>query len=57
MIYSLWDLLKLAQEVHAYIDGKYVPARPLPGFLKTRIKASWLVLIGKADAVVWPLGQ
>ena len=57
MIYQLGDLLKETQKCHAYIEGAYVPARPLPGFLSTRIKAAWLVLTGKADAVIWPKGQ
>ena len=57
MIYQLWDLLKMTQEVHVCINGNYIPARPMQGFLKTRIKAAWLVLTGKADAVVWPGGQ
>ena len=36
-------------------DGRYVPARP-EGFwsLSHRIRATWLVWTGKADALLWP---
>lgn len=36
-------------------DGRYVPARPYG--LQTigrRIRATWLVWTGKADALIWP---
>jgi hypothetical protein len=38
-----------------YGQGKgWRPARPVsPGGLQLRLKAAWLVLAGKADAVVW----
>lgn len=37
---------------------RWVPARPegLPG-LRQRIRAGWLVFVGRADALVWPDGQ
>lgn len=35
-----------------YIDGRYVPARPLGGMV--RWKAALLVLTGRADALIWP---
>lgn len=40
------------------IDGWYVAARP-EGFSSFwyRIKATWLVWTGRADALVWPSGQ
>lgn len=36
-------------------DGRYVPARPI-GFqsIRYRIRATWLVWTGRADALVWP---
>ena len=35
-------------------DGRYVAARPLPFFsIGRRWRAAWLVLTGKADALVW----
>lgn len=42
----------------AQINGKWVPARPLgyPAFWY-RVKATWMVFTGKADALVWPEGQ
>lgn len=38
--------------------GPYVPARAL-GFAswRERIKATWLVWTGRADALIWPAGQ
>jgi len=52
MIYSA-DWIQ-ASCVARLIDGKWVAARPESGgFIFTRIKAAFLVLTGKADAVVW----
>lgn len=35
--------------------GKWVPARPL-AFMSVgqRVKATWLVWTGRADALIWP---
>lgn len=40
------------------IEGRYVAARP-EGFasIRYRIKATWLVWTGRADALIWPGGQ
>lgn len=40
------------------IRGRWYPARPV-GFASIwyRIKATWLVWTGQADALVWPPGQ
>lgn len=57
MIYHLSTLLKIAQSVVVEINGKLVPARPMAGPFSWRLKAAWLVLTGKADAVIWPEGQ
>jgi hypothetical protein len=36
-------------------DGRWVPARPI-GFqsLRYRVRATWLVWTGRADALIWP---
>lgn len=40
------------------IEGKWYPTRPLQyNSFTSRIKDAWLVLIGKADALIWPGGQ
>lgn len=41
-----------------YIDKQWVPARP-EGYqsLWSRLYCAWLVLTGKADAVIWPGNQ
>lgn len=40
------------------IKGRWYPSRP-EGFASIwyRIKATWLVWTGRADALVWPCGQ
>ena len=37
-------------------DGKWIPARPCPsGYgLRYRLKLTWHVFTGKADALYWP---
>jgi hypothetical protein len=59
-IYKLENLAALAEgNVSSSVDGKtWVPTRPIgyPSW-RTRLKAAWLVLTGRADAVVWPQGQ
>lgn len=60
-MYTVQDLIQYANETEVEIDGKWVPARPMPyfglgGFLQ-RAKDAWLVLTGKADAIKWPEGQ
>jgi len=57
-MYSLSYLIEDAPKCAAYINGHYVPSRPIPwGFGIWRIKDAWAVLTGKADAVFWPEGQ
>jgi len=50
--------LSVLYENQTEINGKWIPARPLgfPG-LWQRLRASWLVFSGKADALLWPEGQ
>ena len=59
------SLLRLADLVHDYRcqvetedGGIWVPARPL-GFYSiwSRLKLSWMVFTGKADALLWPGDQ
>lgn len=58
MLYTLRQLLETAGSVQVQINGKWVPARPLPFESSIRrMKAAWLVLTGKADAFIWPEGQ
>ena len=39
-------------------DGRWVPARPIAfQSLRERIRATWLVWTGRADALVWPGDQ
>ena len=56
-MYTLKWLLKEASDTQAEIGGKWVPARPLIGSMRDRIRAAWAVLTGKADAFTWPEGQ
>lgn len=40
------------------VNGKLVAARPIAfQSLRERIRATWLVWTGKADALVWPQDQ
>ncbi len=61
MIYTLKALIAASKMNSCEINGRWVPARPIswPGLrgLKFRVEAAWLVITGKADAVVWPEGQ
>ena len=57
----IWTLDSLVQSfIHSstQINGKWVAARPYtPVPLGLRLRAAWLVLTGRADAVTWPEGQ
>lgn len=57
MIWSLRSLIDHCDSVAACVNGKWVPARPLSGGLRYRIRAAWAVLTGRADAFTWPEGQ
>jgi hypothetical protein len=36
-------------------DGRWVPARPIAfQSIRERVRATWLVWTGRADALVWP---
>ena len=53
MIWHLDDLVRKFAENAALVDGRWVPSRPLPAPLVVRLRAAWLVLAGRADAVLW----
>lgn len=40
------------QELH---PGDWVPARPYPGLLASRLHDAWEVLMGRAHAVQWTM--
>ena len=54
-IFRLQNLLNQIKSESVYLDGDYVPARPM-GFqsLGSRVHCAWLVFTGRADAVIWP---
>lgn len=57
-MYEIDELLKMAKENSAEINGCYVPSRPMPWdygcwFSPSRLKDAWAVFCGKADAVTW----
>lgn len=58
MIWKLEELIEHSEHNAVCRDGHWVPARAHDGAgLWERMKAAWLVVTGKADAVVWPSGQ
>lgn len=57
MIWKLHELIQSISCNRVYLRGKWVPARPINYRFVYRLKAAWLVLHGKADAVIWPEGQ
>lgn len=58
ILFSLDDLIFLANTTAVEIDGEWVPARPV-GYnsLRLRLATAWGVFTGKYDAVKWPGGQ
>ena len=57
-MWTLEGLVKHNSSVQVQINGKWVPARPLPTFgLRIQIREAWAVLRGKASAFTWPEGQ
>ena len=42
-----------AQQEH---EGRWIPSRPVPGPLWSRLRDAWAVLWGRAEAVRWPNG-
>lgn len=40
------------------IDGKWVPARPIPeSSIWNRLKLAWMIFWGEIDGLRWPGGQ
>lgn len=57
-IWELPKLLDITQTVTMRVNDEWVPVRPIStNNIQTRLKATWLVFTGKADAVVWPAKQ
>jgi hypothetical protein len=58
MIIDVNTVLRIAATCKVQAAGHWVPARP-EGFAswRYRVKAAWMVFTGKADALVWPVGQ
>jgi hypothetical protein len=60
-MWTLEGLIEHASSTQAQINGKWVPARQLPGYglygLRLRMRAAWAVLRGKAEAFTWSDGQ
>lgn len=59
MIWELDALIRSANSNRSSKDGKtYFPSRPDQGGINDRRwYGAWLVLTGRADAVIWPAGQ
>jgi hypothetical protein len=55
-LYTLGSLARTVRGTQAGLpDGRWVPARPLGYYsLANRIRCSWAVFTGRADAVTWP---
>lgn len=53
-VQNLFNMLARNDSQAGLPDGRYVPARPL-GFQSWhyRLRATWLVFTGRADAVTW----
>ena len=59
-MYHLKDIIEMAAETKAEINGKWVPARPINHTCRTlreRLRDARDVFTGKMDAVKWPEGQ
>lgn len=58
MIYTIGELLSFrTSRSLVEINGMWFYARPMRHTIFHRIKAAWLVLTDKADAVVWDGNQ
>ena len=53
-IVHVGDVIESAKTCSAEVNGRWVPARAL-GFQSpwSRLRATWLVFTGKADALIW----
>lgn len=59
MLWTLRGLIDSVNSCSTCIDGQWMPSRPVNHRydLRGRVRAAWLVLTGRADAVLWPGGQ
>ena len=53
-MYAMIDLFRTANSCQTEINGKWYPARPIPGPFLWRLHDAWKVLKGEADAITWP---
>jgi len=53
-MWNLANLIDWSQNNQAHINGKWVPAKPIPDPLPQRLKDALQVLLGRADAFRWP---
>ncbi len=57
-IHSIRDMIQSPTQCTVFLGGQHHMARPIGDrYLKTRLRAAWLVFTGRADAVVWGGGQ
>ncbi len=56
-MWTIEEIIKHSNSVHALINDRWVPARPLLGPWITQLRDAWEVLRGRADAFKWPEGQ
>lgn len=60
MIWNLKDLIKHSSEVLVEVNGEWVPTRPINWRYESwskRLKSTWAVLTGSAEAFRWPERQ
>ena len=57
MIWTLDNLVHCFIHNQVQIHGQWMASRPFIAPFSTRMRAAWLVLTGRADAVTWPGGQ
>ena len=56
----MFTVEKLVESVHnnqTKVNGQWIPSRPIVGPFRSRLSDALQVLLGKADAVKWPMGQ
>lgn len=54
----MWTIERLvSHRTQCEIDGVWIPSRPLIEPFLWRLRDAWAVLVGRADAFIWPGGQ
>jgi hypothetical protein len=59
-MWELKQLIVVANQNMACVNGKWVPARPMNHTCRAfreRVREAWAVYKGKAEAFKWPEGQ